>query len=687
MQKKLILIFQIVTLLASSTILFILLIMITRGTQPEWKLYQQMYLLKAIAFTDSGQQHAKNSVPRIHQLDLQDINRIDRCMTCHAGIENASMSNQPIPFRTHTGKLLKQHPPERFGCTICHGGQGQAIDRRNAHATEKGIHWNRPLLEGRYLQSSCGQCHLSIYSHGAALNGTNVLRKGQQIFSQEGCLGCHKARGFGGSKGPDLSEQGGKTRHEYNYRHVRGEKTISNWLYSHFKEPEKISPGSQMPAINLAKKELEALVTFTMSLNKPDIPLDYFSLETLKELKGRRAVLSGKDIFSMNCSACHGKSGEGKNYADYNWGVPSISNQDFLSVASPDYIEMTLWHGRAGRQMASWTPRFSGIKLEEIMSVADFIKSRRIIRSSFEDMKEKTGDSEHGNILFNRDCSFCHGQQGGEMQIITLSNQDFLAVASNEFIYKTIIHGRRNTAMPGWSQLSSQDVADIISFLRQWQKYQPKRLANINQQGDISSGEKLYHYRCSRCHGSNGEGNSAPAIANKDFLFAASDAYIHASIANGRRHTAMFGWHDGLRDSEKLSTKHIADITAYLRFRSKNPTNIIFPGPNLGRAENGVSLFSQHCSECHGNNGDGKKAPALNNQEFLNSVTNGYILATMSLGRSGTKMPSWGRGSEIHSQLTVEERFDITAAVRRWQGLVIRRPDLSVLNEEIIMQK
>ena len=41
----------------------------------------------------------------------------------------------------------------------------------------------------------------------------------------------------------------------------------------------------------------------------------------------------------------------------------------------------------------------------------------------------------------------------------------------------------------------------------------------------------------------------------------------------------------------------------------------------------------------------------MRNQEFLSAATNGYLLATVTLGRRGTAMPPWGRGSSQHRQL------------------------------------
>jgi hypothetical protein len=56
----------------------------------------------------------------------------------------------------------------------------------------------------------------------------------------------------------------------------------------------------------------------------------------------------------------------------------------------------------------------------------------------------------------------------------------------------------------------------------------------------------------------------------------------------------------------------------------------------------------------------------------LNAATNGYFLATISLGRTGTGMPSWGRGDEKHPQLSGEQRQDIVAFLRSWQKTLIK---------------
>ena len=157
---------------------------------------------------------------------------------------------------------------------------------------------------------------------------------GKAYSLQEGCLGCHQARGVGGILGPDLTEQGEKTKHEYSFQNISGEQSISNWLKEHFRDPEMVSPGSQMLRINLEESELEALATFVMGLAKPEIPFEYFSMATLNEFKGPAGVYGGEDGFFLSLFGMSWKRGRRKGYEEFNTGIPAIGNPDFLRVAS-----------------------------------------------------------------------------------------------------------------------------------------------------------------------------------------------------------------------------------------------------------------------------------------------------------------------------------------------------------------
>jgi cytochrome c oxidase cbb3-type subunit 3 len=56
-----------------------------------------------------------------------------------------------------------------------------------------------------------------------------------------------------------------------------------------------------------------------------------------------------------------------------------------------------------------------------------------------------------------------------------------------------------------------------------------------------------------------------PAVTNPDFLAAADDAFLWATIAYGRRGTPMFPSLRGRGGVRQFSAQEIYDIVAYLR--------------------------------------------------------------------------------------------------------------------------
>lgn len=74
--------------------------------------------------------------------------KVELCITCHDGIANVSPS----------------HPPE-FGCSVCHGGEPESVDKAQAHATliydPKAGTGKRNPSSLSVVEKSCGQlyCH------------------------------------------------------------------------------------------------------------------------------------------------------------------------------------------------------------------------------------------------------------------------------------------------------------------------------------------------------------------------------------------------------------------------------------------------------------------------------------------------------------------------------------------------
>ncbi len=87
----------------------------------------------------------------------------------------------------------------------------------------------------------------------------------------------------------------------------------------------------------------------------------------------------------------------------------------------------------------------------------------------------------------------------------------------------------------------------------------------------------------------------------------------------------------------------------------------------------GRQLWGLNCAECHGVNGQGVDAPALNSQEFLKNVSDEQMQRITSVGIPGTEMPAWW--NEIGGPLTDEQIAAVVAYLRSWGETAPSRPD------------
>ncbi len=141
----------------------------------------------------------------IKQISVNGDVIVDRCETCHLGAReplriNASdmMVRGKRPdrlaraFVSHPSKeLLEIHEPERFGCSSCHWGNGRATtSTMKGHGRHR--FWLHPLFDKENMEAGCNQCH----STDRVLQGAPTLTLGKDLYSERGCVGCHRYEGF-----------------------------------------------------------------------------------------------------------------------------------------------------------------------------------------------------------------------------------------------------------------------------------------------------------------------------------------------------------------------------------------------------------------------------------------------------------------------------------------------------------
>ena len=445
-----------------------------------WRGYQKTYreALTTAAEDEPGDLPFSTYALRMRQVVLPATNKVDRCVTCHVGVEDPRMMDSPNPLKTHPGRILDRHEVERFGCTVCHQGQGRAVSTEAAHGQIE--HWLYPLVdlmanegilpEGNptissadLLQSSCYQCHNYPNLFKVSNIGAEALAEGQRVFMDKGCLSCHQINGIGANTGVDISTIGDKPLFEYDFSFFPEnlEKTIFNWHYQHLRNPNTVVPGTIMPFNLFAENELQKLVVFVLSLKEDGInPL----------LKFSREALSGYEAYRAFCAGCHGKEGQGKGMAT------SLNNDILLSGVSDQFWMAAIEGGREGsRRMPSFTFEETGILPEEIRLVLEFVDTWRREKGVIErdnldlDTSRVEGDAENGRAIFHEveSCAECHGENGvGTKTAAELNNPDFLGRSSDSYIKATIKSDRMKAKTI--SHFTDEELDDVIAYMRSW---------------------------------------------------------------------------------------------------------------------------------------------------------------------------------------------------------------------------
>src|SRR5262249_40557737 len=186
------------------------------------------------------------------------------------------------------------HPLEKFGCTICHSGQGSATSftlashtpndtvqqkawegsGKDGHSWQAIHDWDFPMYPKRFVESGCVKCHhqmTDLIRYGSKEEAPKLL-EGYNLVRENGCFGCHEIAAIKGGRpvGPDLrleptpplewlppEEQREARSDPQNppgpMRKVGpslrrlADKVDEKWLYSWIKDPRGYRPDTKMP--------------------------------------------------------------------------------------------------------------------------------------------------------------------------------------------------------------------------------------------------------------------------------------------------------------------------------------------------------------------------------------------------------------------------------------------------------
>lgn len=174
----------------------------------------------------------------------------------------------------------------------------------------------------------------------------------------------------------------------------------------------------------------------------------------------------------------------------------------------------------------------------------------------------------------------------------------------------------------------------------------------------VQRGRALYNEQCVNCHGAQGEGGVGPALNNRTLLKNTLDSVFFSVIRSGVPGTQMPAW--SVDYGGPLTDEEIRDLVAFIRAWEPNAPEVkpIVFEPDATR---GALLFASTCSICHGENGQGGSAPALNDPARLQALDDDWYRGVIRYGRPAKGMPTWG------TVLSPNQIEDLIALIDAWR--------------------
>ena len=192
---------------------------------------------------------------------------------------------------------------------------------------------------------------------------------------------------------------------------------------------------------------------------------------------------------------------------------------------------------------------------------------------------------------------------------------------------------------------------------------------------EVSDFGVLFGTNCAGCHGAEGRGGAALALADPVYLAIADDAVLTAAIRGGVAGSLMPAF--GQSAGGLLTDQQVMVLVRGIRSRLARPdalhgaTAPPYAAPGPGDAARGGQVFKTFCAGCHGEGGRGSpKASAITDGAYLSLISNQGLRTTVIVGRPELGAPDW-RGNVPGRPMTSTEIGDVVA----W--LVAQRPQPS----------
>jgi cytochrome c oxidase cbb3-type subunit III len=180
---------------------------------------------------------------------------------------------------------------------------------------------------------------------------------------------------------------------------------------------------------------------------------------------------------------------------------------------------------------------------------------------------------------------------------------------------------------------------------------------------EVTDFKVLYGENCSGCHGNDGKGGAAIALADPVYLAIADDTVLRRATADGISGTSMPAFAEsagGMLTDRQIDAlvqgmrEHWAQTDA---LRGANPPP--YSSSELGDVSRGSVAYAQFCSSCHGAGGrGGQKASSIVDGSFLALLNDQELRTIVIVGRPDLGAPDW-RGNVPGKPMSSQDVSDV----------------------------
>ena len=163
---------------------------------------------------------------------------------------------------------------------------------------------------------------------------------------------------------------------------------------------------------------------------------------------------------------------------------------------------------------------------------------------------------------------------------------------------------------------------------------------------EVTDFKVLFGENCSGCHGNDGKGGAAIALADPVYLAIADDTVLRHATADGISGTSMPAFAQSA--GGMLTDKQIDALVQGMRQRWAQPDALRGANPppysssDPGDVSRGSAAYAEFCSSCHGAGGrGGQRASSIVDGSFLALLNDQELRTIVIVGRPDLGAPDW----------------------------------------------